>query len=60
MDGPLLLPSGGTTLSEIIVIRVTDLNGSLFQAIVDALKDKRAEAVHITASATSVLRIGKL
>ena len=60
MDGPLLLPSGGTTLSEIIVIRVTDLNGSLFQAIVDTLKDKRAEVVHITAPASSVLRIGKL
>ena len=60
MDGPLLLPSGGTTLNEIIVVRVTDPDGSLFQAIMDALKDKRAEVVHINAPASSVLRIGKL
>ena len=60
MDGPLLLPSGGTTLNEIIVVRVTDPDGSLFQAIMDALKDKRTEVVHINAPASSVLRIGKL
>ena len=47
-------------MSEIIVIRVTDPDGSLFQAIVDALKDKRVEVVHINAPASSVLRIGKL
>ena len=60
MDGPLLLPSGGTTLNEIIVVRVTDPDGSLFQAIVDALKDRRAEIIHVTAQFSAVLRIGEL
>ena len=60
MDGPLLLPSGGTTLNEIIVVRVTDPDGSLFQAIMDALKDKRTEIIHVTAPFSTVLRIGEL
>ena len=60
MDGPLLLTSGGTTLNEIIVVRVTDPDGSLFQAIMDALKDKRTEIIHVTAPFSTVLRIGEL
>ena len=60
MVGPLLLPSGGNTVSEIIVIRVADPDGSLFQAIVDALKDRRAEIIHVTAQFSAVLRIGEL
>ena len=60
MDGPLLLPSGGTTLNEIIVVRVTDPDGSLFQAIVDALKDERSEIIHVNPLVSSVLRIGEL
>lgn len=47
-------------MSEIIVIRVADPDGSLFQAIVNALKDKRAEVIHAAAPASSVLRIGEL
>ena len=47
-------------MSEIIVIRVADPDGSLFQAIVDALKDKRAEIIHITAPFSAVLRIREL
>ena len=47
-------------MNEIIVVRVTDPDGSLFQAIMDALKDKRTEVVYINAPASSVLRIGKL
>ena len=58
--GPLLLPLGGNTVSEIIVIRVADPDGSLFQAIVDALKDRRAEIIHVTAQFSAVLRIGEL
>ena len=58
--GPLLLPLGGNTGSEIIVIRVADPDGSLFQAIVDALKDRRAEIIHVTAQFSAVLRIGEL
>ena len=47
-------------MSEIIVIRVADPDGSLFQTIVDALKDRRAEIIHVTAQFSAVLRIGEL
>ena len=47
-------------MSEIIVIWVADPDGSLFQAIVDALKDRRAEIIHVTAQFSAVLRIGEL
>lgn len=47
-------------MDEIIVIRAADLDGSLFQAIMDVLKDKRAEVIHAAASVSSVLRIGEL
>lgn len=60
MVGPLLLPSGGNTVSEIIVIRAADPGGSLFQEIVKALKDKRAEIIQVTTPVSSVLRIGEL
>ena len=60
MDGPLFLQSGGNIVDEIIVIRAADPDGSLFQAIVDALKDRRAEIIHVTAQFSAVLRIGEL
>ena len=47
-------------MNEIIVIRVADPDGSLFQTIVDTLKDKRAEIIHITAPFSAVLRIREL
>ena len=47
-------------MDEIIVIRAADPDGSLFQAIMDVLKDKRAEVIHAATSVSSVLRIGKL
>ena len=47
-------------MDEIIVIRAADPDGSIFKAIVNALKGKRAEVVHINAPASSVLRIGEL
>ena len=47
-------------MEEIIVIRATDPDGSLFRAIIDALKDKRAEVIHAAAPASPVLRIGEL
>ena len=47
-------------MNEIIVIRVADPDGSLFQTIVDALKDKRAEIIHVNAPFSAVLRIGEL
>ena len=47
-------------MEEIIVIRAADPDGSVFQAVMDALKGKRAEVVDVAAPATSVLRIGEL
>ena len=47
-------------MDEIIVIRAADPDGSVFQAVMDALKGKRAEVVDVAAPATSVLRIGEL
>ena len=47
-------------MSDIIVIRAADPDGSLFQAIVDALKARRAELIHVTAQFSAVLRIGEL
>ena len=54
------MPLGGEMVNEIIVIRAADPDGSLFQAIVDALKDRRAEIIHVTAQFSAVLRIGEL
>ena len=47
-------------MEKIIVIRATDPDGSVFQAVMDSLKGKRAEVVDVAAPATSVLRIGEL
>ena len=47
-------------MDEIIIIRAADPDGSVFQAVMDALNGKRAEVVSIAAPATSVLRIGEL
>ena len=47
-------------MDEIIIIRAADPDGSVFQAVMDALKSKRAEVVDVAAPATSVLRIGEL
>ena len=47
-------------MDEIIVIRAADPDGSLFQAIMDVLKDKRAEVIHAATSVSSVLRVGEL
>ena len=47
-------------MDEIIIIRAADPDGSVFQAVMDALNGKRAEVVDVAAPATSVLRIGEL
>ena len=47
-------------MEEIIVIRAADPDGSVFKAVIDALKNKRAEMVDVVGPATSVLRIGEL
>ena len=47
-------------MDEIIVIRAADPDGSVFQAVMEALNGKRAEVVDVAAPATSVLHIGDL
>ena len=47
-------------MSEIIVIRAADPDGSLFQTLMDALENKRTEVIHVAVPFSSVLRIGEL
>ena len=47
-------------MEEIIVIRARDPDGSVFQAVMDALKGKRAEVVDVSNLSASVLHIGEL
>ena len=47
-------------MEEIIVIYAQDPDGSVFQAVMDALNGKRAEVVSIAAPAAPVLRIREL
>ena len=47
-------------MEEIIVIRATDPDGSVFKAVVDALSGKRVEVVDVANHSASVLRIGDL
>ena len=46
-------------MEEIIVIRAADPDGSVFKAVVDALRGKRAEVVSVAAPVSSMLRIGE-
>ena len=47
-------------MEEIFVIRAADPDGSVFKAVVDALRGKRAEVVSVAAPVSSMLRIGEL
>ena len=47
-------------MEEIIVIRAADPDGSVLQAVMDALKGKRAEVVDVSNLSASMLRIGDL
>ena len=47
-------------MEEVIVIRAQDPDGSVFQAVMDALNGKRAEVVDVSNLSASVLRIGDL
>ena len=47
-------------MAEIIVIYAQDPDGSVFQAVMDALKGKRAEVVDVSNLSASMLRIGDL
>ena len=47
-------------MEEVIVIRAQDPDGSVFQAVMDSLKGKRAEVVDVSNLSASVLHIGDL
>ena len=47
-------------MAEIIVIYAQDPDGSVFQAVMDSLKGKRAEVVDVSNLSASVLHIGDL
>ena len=47
-------------MEEVIVIRAQDPDDSVFQAVMDALKGKRAEVVDVSNLSASVLHIGDL
>lgn len=47
-------------MDEIIIIRAADPDGSVFQAVMDSLKGKRAEVVDVSNLSASMLRIGDL
>ena len=47
-------------MAEIIVIYAQDPDGSVFQAVMDSLKGKRAEVVDVSNLSASMLRIGDL
>ena len=51
---------GGEIVDEIIIIRAADPDGSVFQAVMDSLKGKRAEVVDVSNLSASMLRIGDL
>ena len=47
-------------MEEVIVIYAQDPDGSVFKAVVDALKGKRAEVVSVAAPVSSMLHVGEL
>ena len=49
VGGRLLLPLGGEMVNEIIVIRAADPDGSMFRAIMDVLRDRKAEVIELAA-----------
>ena len=47
-------------MEEIIVIRATDPDGSMFQTIMDALRGRRAEVIEMTAPSHDILTFGDI
>ena len=43
------MPLGGEMVNEIIVIRAADPDGSMFRAIMDVLRDRKAEVIVLAA-----------
>ena len=47
-------------IKEVIIIRAADPDGSMFRAIMDALRDKRVEIIELAASSHNVLAFGNI
>ena len=47
-------------IKEVIIIRAVDSDGSTFQAIIDALRDKRVEIIELAAPSHNVLAFGNI
>lgn len=47
-------------MGDLIIIRTSDTDGSVFKAIIDALQDKSAEIVNVAVVTPPVLFIGEL
>ena len=51
---------GGNTVSEIIVIRAADPDGSMFRAIMDVLRDRKAEVIELAAPSLDAFTFGEI
>lgn len=60
VGGRLLLPLGGEMVNEIIVIRAADPDGSMFRAIMDVLRDRKAEVIELAAPSLDAFTFGKI
>ena len=60
VGGRLLLPLGGEMVNEIIVIRAADPDGSMFRAIMDVLRDRKAEVIELAAPSLDAFTFGEI
>ena len=58
--GRLLLSLGGEMVNEIIVIRAADPDGSMFRAIMDVLRDRKAEVIELAAPSLDAFTFGEI
>ena len=47
-------------IKEVIIIRTTDPDGSMFRAIMDAIRDRCAEVIELTAPAHEIFTFGNI
>ena len=60
VGGRLLLPLWGQMVNEIIVIRAADPDGSMFRAIMDVLRDRKAEVIELAAPSLDAFTFGEI
>ena len=60
VGGRLLLPLGGEMVNELIVIRAADPDGSMFRAIMDVLRDRKAEVIELAAPSLDAFTFGEI